>query len=101
MAQCEGVPFVSHADNTSVHIVQWGSSLRLTGIGRTANTVRRWEIGERWPDPRFRKHLVTIFAKPASELGLLTAEELSIRPDGDVLDELRRLSCLRPHPARR
>lgn len=27
--------------------------------GLTGNTVRRWETGERWPDSRFRKHLVT------------------------------------------
>jgi transcriptional regulator with XRE-family HTH domain len=29
--------------------------------GLTGNTVRRWETGERWPDPRFRKHLVLLF----------------------------------------
>jgi hypothetical protein len=27
--------------------------------GLTGNTVRRWETGERWPDPRFRNHLVS------------------------------------------
>lgn len=43
--------------------------------GLSANTVRRWETGERWPDPRYRKHLVTIFGKTASELGLLTRDE--------------------------
>lgn len=45
--------------------------------GLTGNTVRRWEIGERWPDPRFLKHLVTLLGKPASQLGLLTTEELA------------------------
>jgi transcriptional regulator with XRE-family HTH domain len=59
--------------------------------GVSANTVRRWETGERWPDPRYRKHLVTIFGKTASELGLLTSDELSQRPDAEVLDEFRRL----------
>lgn len=48
--------------------------------GLTANTVRRWETGERRPDPRYRKHLVGIMGKPASELGLLTPEELRMRP---------------------
>ena len=27
-----------------------------TDTGLTANTVRRWETGDRWPEPRFRKH---------------------------------------------
>lgn len=49
--------------------------------GLTANTVRRWETGERRPDPRYRKHLVTILGKPASELGLLAPEEMQLRPD--------------------
>src|ERR1041384_8775257 len=53
---------------------------REVDTGLTANTVRRWETGERWPDPRYRKYLVEIFGKPASELGLLTPEELSLRP---------------------
>jgi transcriptional regulator with XRE-family HTH domain len=34
--------------------------------GLTGNTVRRWETGERRPDPPFRKHLVMILGKPAS-----------------------------------
>ncbi|MGL5826020.1 MAG: helix-turn-helix domain-containing protein, partial [Nocardioides sp.] len=59
--------------------------------GLTANTVRRWETGERWPDPRFRKHLVVILGRPASELGLLTAEELAVRPADNVLAEIKRL----------
>lgn len=62
-----------------------------TDTGLTANTVRRWETGERWPEPRYRKHLVTIFGRPASELGLLTQDELGQRPDTEVLDEFRRL----------
>src|SRR6266545_2127146 len=60
-----------------------------TGI--TANTVRRWETGDRWPDPRFRKHLVTIFGKPASDLGLLTPEELATKPVTDPADVLEKL----------
>ncbi|MBP2703168.1 helix-turn-helix transcriptional regulator [Microbispora sp. RL4-1S] len=62
-----------------------------TDTGLTANTVRRWETGERRPDPRYRKHLVTVFGKPASELGLLTSEELAMRPVSEVVDEIRRL----------
>lgn len=62
-----------------------------TDTGLTANTVRRWETGERWPDPRYRKHLVTIFGKPASELGLLTPDEMAMRPVTEVVDEIRRL----------
>jgi transcriptional regulator with XRE-family HTH domain len=57
--------------------------------GLTANTVRRWETGERTPDPRYRKHLVTIYGKPASELGLLTTEELAMRPDTVGVEDLR------------
>lgn len=49
--------------------------------GLTADTARRWESGERWPEPRFRKHLVLLFGVPASELGLLTPEELAQAPD--------------------
>lgn len=60
--------------------------------GLTGNTVRRWETGERWPDPRFRKRLVTPLGKPASQLGLLTPDELSVRPDSpEPLDSLERL----------
>lgn len=59
--------------------------------GLTANTVRRWETGERWPDPRYRRHLVTIYGRPAADLGLLTPEELSLRPPEASQDELRRL----------
>ncbi|MGH3979172.1 MAG: helix-turn-helix domain-containing protein, partial [Pseudonocardiaceae bacterium] len=60
--------------------------------GLTANTVRRWETGERWPEPRFRKHLVHVFGMPASELGLLTQDEQGMRPDRQPsLDALERL----------
>jgi len=52
-----------------------------TYTGLSANTVRRWETGERRPEPRYRKHLVAVFGKPASELGLLTPDELKMRPD--------------------
>ncbi len=60
--------------------------------GLTGNTVRRWETGERWPDPRFRKHLVTVLGKRASQLGLLTPDELAVRPDSpESLDPRERL----------
>ncbi len=48
--------------------------------GLDGNSVRRWEAGERWPEPRFRRHLVLVFGKSASQLGLLTPEELAARP---------------------
>ena len=35
-----------------------------------AKTVSRWETGERRPSPRYRQHLVLIFGKPVSQLGL-------------------------------
>lgn len=50
-------------------------------VGLDGNSVRRWEAGERWPDPRFRQHLVLLFEKPASALGLLTNEELAAQPE--------------------
>jgi hypothetical protein len=61
-----------------------------TYTGLSANTVRRWETGERHPEPRYRKHLVTVFGKPASELGLLTPDEFRLRPDPAMgrLDEM-------------
>jgi tetratricopeptide (TPR) repeat protein len=60
--------------------------------GLIANTVRRWESGERWPEPRFRKHLVLIYGKPASELGLLTSDELAVQPpDDEALELVRKL----------
>jgi transcriptional regulator with XRE-family HTH domain/tetratricopeptide (TPR) repeat protein len=62
-----------------------------TDTGLTANTARRWETGERWPEPRYRKYLVQIFGKPASELGLLTPEELAMRPGAVAVAEFRRL----------
>ncbi|MGI8307121.1 helix-turn-helix domain-containing protein [Saccharopolyspora hattusasensis] len=63
--------------------------------GLTGHTVRRWETGERWPEPRFRKHLVLVFGKPASELGLLTHEELSLRPvDDELCSVARRLLAM-------
>jgi len=62
-----------------------------TDTGLNANTVRRWETGERWPDPRYRKHVVNIFGKPADELGLLTRDELAMRPEAEAAHELRRL----------
>jgi transcriptional regulator with XRE-family HTH domain len=62
-----------------------------TDTGLNANTVRRWETGDRWPDPRYRKHLVAIFGKPADQLGLLTQDELGMRPDDAAVHELRRL----------
>jgi transcriptional regulator with XRE-family HTH domain len=52
-----------------------------TYTGLCANTVRRWETGERRPEPRYRKHLVSVFGRPASELGLLTPDELRMRPE--------------------
>ncbi|MGH4009490.1 MAG: hypothetical protein ACRDTH_15300, partial [Pseudonocardiaceae bacterium] len=52
-------------------------------------------------DPRFRKHLVTLLGKPASQLGLLTSDELSARPDSpELLDPLERLLTMlgsQPH----
>jgi hypothetical protein len=63
--------------------------------GLTGNTVRRWEIGDRWPEPRFRKHLVLVFGRPASELGLLTPDERVLCPVNElVLDLVRRLSAI-------
>ncbi|TKG58466.1 MULTISPECIES: helix-turn-helix domain-containing protein [Pseudonocardiaceae] len=50
------------------------------GCGLTADTARRWESGERWPEPQFRKHLVLVLGKPATELGLLTDDELALAP---------------------
>jgi transcriptional regulator with XRE-family HTH domain len=62
-----------------------------TGLAR--NTVRRWESGERAPEPRYRKYLVIVFGMPADELGLLDPEELAMRPvpNEDGIDVLWRL----------
>ncbi len=78
------------ADRIRAEMVRCGEG----DTGLTANTVRRWETGDRWPEPRFRKHLVVIFGKPASELGLLTPEELAVRPTTEVAAEIRRLVAM-------
>jgi transcriptional regulator with XRE-family HTH domain len=46
--------------------------------GLNADMVGRWETGGRKPDPRYKKHLVLVFDLPASELGLLSSEELAM-----------------------
>jgi hypothetical protein len=48
--------------------------------GLNSDIVRRWETGDRRPEPRYKKHVVLVFGKPASELGLLSAEELALCP---------------------
>jgi hypothetical protein len=48
--------------------------------GLNSDIVRRWETGDRKPEPRYKKHVVLVFGKPASELGLLSAEELALCP---------------------
>ncbi|MGH3624390.1 MAG: hypothetical protein ACRDQ5_21830, partial [Sciscionella sp.] len=48
--------------------------------GLNAEAVRRWETGDRTPEPRYKKHLVLVFGKIASELGLLSAHELALCP---------------------
>lgn len=50
--------------------------------GLNADIVRRWETGDRKPDPRYKKHLVLVFGQPASELGLLSVDELALCPAG-------------------
>lgn len=70
---------------------QLKASMRAHGeidTGLIGNTIRRWETGERWPEPRFRKHLVLVFDQPATELGLLTSDELALRPAESQDDEL-------------
>lgn len=54
------------------------------GTGLTAETVRRWEIGVRTPAVEFRKHLVLVLGCTADELGLLSAEEMALRPAGQL-----------------
>jgi hypothetical protein len=46
--------------------------------GLNSDIVRRWETGDRKPEPRYKKHLVLVFGKPARELGLLSADELAL-----------------------
>lgn len=52
----------------------------------TPDYISRWETGKRKPEGRYRKLLVRLYAKPASELGLLTAEELELRPTVEDLE---------------
>lgn len=44
--------------------------------GLVADHVRRWENGERRPSPQYRKHLVKVFGLSASELGLLSKDDV-------------------------
>jgi hypothetical protein len=46
--------------------------------GLNAEVARRWETGDRKPEPRYKKHLVLVFGMTASELGLLSADELAL-----------------------
>ena len=58
-------------------------SMRAAGEaepGLTTEVVRRWESGDRTPEPRYRKHLVLVFGMAADELGLLSPDELALRP---------------------
>lgn len=48
--------------------------------GLTAETVRRWETGDRTPAVEFRKHLVLVLGRTADELGILSAGEMALRP---------------------
>lgn len=48
--------------------------------GLNTDIIRRWETGDRTPDPRYKKHLVLVFGQPASDLGLLSADELALCP---------------------
>lgn len=59
--------------------------------GLNAEVVRRWENGQRWPEPRYRKHLVLLFNLTAAQLGLLLPDELAVCPDGQVTVERNRL----------
>jgi transcriptional regulator with XRE-family HTH domain len=82
-----GWSYAEVADRIRAEMLRTGE----VDTGLTANTVRRWETGERWPDPRYRKHVIAIFGKPATELGLLTPEELDLRPEAEMVAEFRRL----------
>lgn len=61
--------------------------------GLNAEVIRRWENGQRWPEPRYRKHLVLLFALPAAELGLLLPEELALRPDIETVPTVPSAGC--------
>jgi len=58
--------------------------------GLNTEGVRRWENGQRWPEPRYRKHLVLVFNLTAAELGLLLPDELALCPDEHVPVERNR-----------
>ncbi|MFE9748268.1 hypothetical protein ACFYOT_25460 [Saccharothrix saharensis] len=60
--------------------------MRTAGEGSPGlddEVVRRWESGDRTPEPRYRKHLVLVFGLTADELGLLSPTELALRPTTD------------------
>ncbi len=48
--------------------------------GLSGETVRRWEVGHCSPTSTYRKHLVKVLDRSASQLGLLSASELASRP---------------------
>lgn len=66
--------------------------------GLTKTTVWRWETGERVPAAPFRKHLVRLFGLTAEQLGLLSADELALRPatqpDVSMVDDRGRVASL-------
>ncbi|MBT0771247.1 helix-turn-helix transcriptional regulator [Kineosporia sp. J2-2] len=76
-----------------IQIVRAMKAENETDTGLSRNTVRRWESGERAPEPRYRKYLVIVFGMPADQLGLLDPEELAMRPvqNDDGIEVLWRL----------
>lgn len=51
--------------------------------GLSGETVRRWEVGHCGPTSTYRKHLVKVLGRSASQLGLLSEAELASRPRDD------------------
>jgi transcriptional regulator with XRE-family HTH domain len=65
-----------------------------TDTGLSRNTVRRWETGERWPEPRYRMYLVSLLGKTADQLGLLEPDELAMRPVNEGPGQLDQIDLL-------
>ena len=50
--------------------------------GLSGETVRRWEVGQCSPTSTYRKHLVKVLGRLASQLGLLSEGRVGVTADG-------------------
>lgn len=66
----------------------WSRNYVAEQLGTDANTIGRWERGERFPSPYFRQRLCELFSVSAQDLGLMpestdSSQQASLHPPVD------------------